>query len=148
MMDKPVDILLVEDNPNDIELAVFAFSKNGLTDRVQIVRDGVEAVDFLFCEGQFAGRNPLSGPKIVLLDLKLPKLDGFQVLEKIKKNDRTKTIPVIALTTSHEVSDIARSYASGVNSYIVKPVEFQQFAEAIRMIVQYWLTLNVVRKER
>jgi CheY-like chemotaxis protein len=148
MTEQPIDILLVEDNPNDIELAAYAFAKNGLTDRVRIVRDGVEAVEFLFCEGKFAGRNPASGPQIVLLDLKLPKMDGFQVLEKIKKNEKTRSIPVIALTTSHEVSDISRSYASGVNSYIVKPVEFKEFAEAIRMIVHYWLTLNVVRKDR
>jgi two-component system response regulator len=145
MPDHRVDILLVEDNPNDVELALFAFEKNGISDRVTIARDGVEALEFLFGEGRYAGRNLKEGPGIILLDLKLPKLDGLEVLRKIKSDLRTKTIPVIALTTSKESSDINTSYLLGINSYIVKPVDFKEFAEAIRLIILYWLTLNQVQ---
>lgn len=142
MNDATVDILLVEDNANDIELALYAFSKNGLDGRTRTVRDGEEALEFLFCEGRHSGRLPQEGPKIVLLDLKLPKFDGLMVLRKIKEDPRTKKIPIIALTTSHESSDVATAYEYGTNSYIVKPVEFDEFSATITAISRYWLSLN------
>lgn len=137
-----IDILLVEDNPNDIELAIHAFKKNNIDDRVHIVRDGVEALDYLFMTGRYSERRPQDDPKIILLDLKLPKVDGLEVLKKAKSDERTKSIPIIVLTTSKEPSDVSSSYRFGVNSYIVKPVNFEEFAHAIRSIVEYWLTLN------
>lgn len=148
MAESSIDILLVEDNPNDIELAMYAFTQNNLADRVHVVRDGVEALQFIFCEGKYDTRNRADGPKIILLDLKLPKIDGLEVLAKIKGDDRTKRIPVIALTTSHEFTDVHSSYMLGVNSYILKPVDFEEFADAIRLIGMYWLKLNLFPFDR
>lgn len=142
MPEQSVDILLVEDNPNDVELAMHAFQKHGLEHRVFVARDGVEAVNFLFCLGRFEQRDPATGPKVILLDLKIPKLDGVELLQRIKSDSRTKKIPVIALTTSHERSDVDRCYLYGVNSYVRKPVNFEEFSDAIRLIIHYWLTLN------
>ncbi len=142
MAERTVDILLVEDNPNDVELAMHAFRKNGVDGTVHAVRDGVEAVEFLFCTDRYAGRDPSSGPKLILLDLKLPKLDGLELLQRIKSDNRTKKIPVVVLTTSHERSDVEKSYLYGANSYVRKPVNFEEFAEAIRLIIQYWFSLN------
>ena len=141
-MPRTLDILLVEDNPNDVELALYVFRRNGIADRVRVVGDGEEALEFLQCRGNFAGRFRSEGPAIVLLDLKLPRVDGFQFLQRMRSDERLRTIPVIILSTSNEPSDIIRSYALGANSYIVKPVEFERFVDAVRSIIQYWLTLN------
>ncbi len=143
-MPRTLDILLVEDNPNDVELALYVFRRNGIADRVRVVRDGEEALEFLQCRGNFAGRFRSEGPAIILLDLKLPRVDGFQFLQRMRSDERLRTIPVIILSTSNEPSDIIRSYALGANSYIVKPVEFERFVDAVRSIVQYWLTLNQI----
>ena len=135
------DILLVEDNPNDIELAIRAFETHNLSNAIRVVRDGAEALDYLFCTGSYAERNP-DPPRVVLLDLKLPKVEGLEVLRRIKDDPRTKAIPVVALTSSHDDRDILECYNLGVNSYIVKPVDFAQFIEAARALGFYWLLLN------
>jgi two-component system, response regulator len=137
-----VEILLVEDNPNDAEMAMRALVKNNIANKVAHVTDGAEALDFLFARGAYSGRNIESGPKVVLLDLKLPKVDGLEVLKIVKSDPRTKIIPVIVLTSSNEESDIIESYQLGVNSYIVKPVDFDKFVEAIKGLGFYWLLLN------
>jgi two-component system, response regulator len=144
MTDNMVEILLVEDNPNDVELALHALGKNNLTNRIQIVRDGEEALDFIFCKGKFADRTtgPLSHPRVILLDLKLPKVDGLEVLKQLKADERTRSIPVVMLTSSAEERDVIESYRLGVNSYIVKPVDFDQFTEAVRQLGMYWMLLN------
>jgi two-component system response regulator len=141
MVDQP-DILLVEDNPNDIKLTLNAFKTANLANPISIARDGVEALDYLFCTGPHAGRRIEDTPKIVLLDLKLPRIDGHEVLKRIKADPRTSSIPVIVLTTSREERDVLQTYEMGVNSYIVKPVDFEQFTEAVRDIGKYWLMLN------
>jgi two-component system, response regulator len=142
MTDSDVEILLVEDNPNDVRLALHAFKKNRLANRIQVARDGAEALEFIFCTGAFAGRDIGNRPKVILLDLKLPLVDGLEVLRRIRDDPRTRTIPVVVLTTSREEPDIAKSYQLGVNSYIVKPVDFDQFVEAARQLGMYWLLLN------
>jgi two-component system, response regulator len=142
MSNGPVEILLVEDNPNDIELALHALEKNKLSNRIHVVRDGAEALDFIFATGSYVGRSVNDVPKVILLDLKLPKVDGLEVLKRIKADSRTRMIPVVVLTSSTEESDIVASYHLGVNSYIVKPVDFQQFTEAVRQLGLYWLLLN------
>ena len=139
---QPVDILLVEDNPNDVELAIHALKKHNLANRIQVVRDGAEALDYLFARGAFAHRNIDEAPRVVLLDLKLAKVDGLEVLRQIKSDPRTRKIPVVILTSSREERDVVESYNLGVNSYILKPVDFQQFSEAVRTIGLYWLLLN------
>lgn len=137
-----VEILLVEDNPNDVELTLRALKSVNLTNRIHVVRDGAEALDFLFARGAYAERNGAQAPKVVLLDLKLPKLDGLEVLARIRRDPRTKLLPVVVLTSSREEPDIQRSYALGVNSYIVKPVEFEAFVRAVSEAGLYWLLLN------
>ena len=137
-----VEILLVEDNPNDVELTVHALKKNNLANHIEIVRDGAEALDFLFGRGAYEGRDLESGPKVVLLDLKLPKVDGLEVLRQIRADVRTKSLPVVVLTSSREERDIAQSYNLGVNSFVTKPVDFEQFTEAVRQLGLYWLLLN------
>jgi len=137
-----VEILLVEDNPNDVELTLHALKKNNLCNAIHIVRDGEEALDFIFCRNQYADRSQGKPPKVILLDLKLPKVDGLEVLKEIKSNEKTKEIPVVILTSSREEQDIIESYALGVNSYIVKPVDFQQFTEAVQKLGCYWILLN------
>jgi two-component system response regulator len=135
-------ILLVEDNPDDELLAMRAFKKNNIQNQIVVARDGVEALDYLFGIGVHAERNPTEVPAIVLLDLKLPKLDGLEVLRRIREDPRTQYVPVVILTTSKEEDDLIRGYALGANSYIRKPVDFDQFTESIRQIGLYWLILN------
>jgi len=137
-----VEVLLVEDSPEDRELALRAFKKANLTNLIEIARDGAEALEFLFCEGAYADRKFEDGPKLVLLDLKLPKIDGLEVLRQIKGDPRTKSIPVVVLTSSKEQQDVIESYSLGVNSYIVKPVNFERFVAAVRDLGFYWLLLN------
>jgi len=139
---RPVEILLVEDNPSDAELALYALKKHSLANHIHIVRDGAEALDFLFCAGDYAGRRIKDNPQVILLDLKLPKVDGLEVLRRIKADPRTRATPVVALTSSREERDIVESYRLGANSYIVKPVDFEQFAEAVRQLGLYWVRLN------
>ncbi|MGA2053235.1 MAG: response regulator [Opitutales bacterium] len=137
-----VEILIVEDSPQDLELALRALKKANLTNQIQVARDGAEALEFLFCEGAYAGRKIENGPKVVLLDLKLPKVDGLEVLKRLKSDPRTKAIPVVVLTSSKEQRDVVESYKLGVNSYIVKPVNFEGFAAAVQELGMYWLLLN------
>jgi len=137
-----VEILLVEDNSTDAELTIRSLKNNHLANRLFWVKDGAEAIDFIFGEGQYAGRDPSRQPKVILLDLRLPKLDGMDVLKRIKSDDRTRYIPVVILTSSQEDQDIARSYALGVNSYVSKPVEFDDFVKAVSSLGMYWLILN------
>jgi len=137
-----VELLLVEDNPQDLELALRALHKANLTNRIQIARDGAEALDFIFCEGPHSARRITDTPKVILLDLKLPKIDGLEVLRRIKGDARTQAIPVVVLTSSKEQSDVVESYKLGVNSYIVKPVNFESFAQAVHTLGLYWVLLN------
>jgi two-component system response regulator len=137
-----VELLIVEDNPQDLELALRALKKAKLANRVHVARDGAEALDYVFCEGPHAARKITDAPRVILLDLKLPKIDGLEVLRRIKGDPRTKSIPVVVLTSSKEQSDLVRSYRLGVNSYVVKPVNFEQFADAVRDLGLYWLLLN------
>lgn len=135
-------ILLVEDNPDDEALTLRALNKNKLANGVVVARDGAEAVDFLFGTGAHAGRDANDLPQIVLLDLKLPKLDGFEVLRRIRADERTKVLPVVILTSSKEERDVAQGYRDGCNSYVRKPVNFDEFVEAARQLGLYWLLLN------
>jgi len=139
-----VEILLVEDNPSDVELALHALQKNHLANNIRVVRDGAEALDFIFCSGAYAnrGENNCHKPKVILLDLKLPKIDGLEVLRRLKSDEETRSIPVVMMTSSREERDIVDSYRLGVNSYIVKPVDFDQFTEAVRQLGLYWVLLN------
>ncbi len=137
-----VDILYVEDNPNDAELTKRALSKRNLANRLYHVEDGAQALDFMFSRGQFADRDPNVMPRLLLLDLKLPKVDGLEVLRQVKAEPRFRTIPVVMLTSSAEDNDIIESYKLGVNSYIVKPVDFDKFAEAVAHVGLYWAVLN------
>ena len=142
----PIEILLVEDNPYDVELTLRAFKQYHIANHIHTVRDGAEAVEFIFCAGAYADRD-FSAPKLILLDLKLPKLDGVEVLQRIKADPRTRRIPVVALTTSNAERDVQGCYQLGINSYIVKPLDFKQFAEAIRQVGLYWLLLNRLPSE-
>jgi len=142
MMDQIVDVLLVEDNPDDVALALHAFKKSNFSNRVHVVGDGAEALEYIFCTGAYAGRNIDQAPRLILLDLKLPKVDGLEVLKRVKSDPRTKYTPVVMMTSSREENDLVASYALGVNSYIVKPVDFQQFVESARTLGLYWLLLN------
>jgi two-component system, response regulator len=137
-----VEILLVEDNQDDLDMTLRALRKANLTNHIQAVHDGAEAVDFIFCQGAFAGRKFESPPKVILLDLKLPKIDGMEVLKRIKSDPRTKMIPVVVLTSSKEQKDVIESYNLGVNSYMVKPVNFEGFAATVKDLGMYWLLLN------
>jgi two-component system, response regulator len=135
-------ILLVEDSSSDEELTLRALRKHNIANRVVVARDGAEALDYLFSEGTHAGRNPLEKPQVVLLDLNLPKIGGLEVLRRIRADERTKLLPVVILTSSKEDRDLISGYASGANSYVVKPVDFTQFADAVRQLGMYWLVLN------
>jgi two-component system response regulator len=140
--DSPVEILLVEDNPSDVELTLHALRSNNLANRIRVVRDGAEALEYMFCTGEYAGRSIGNGPKVVLLDLKLPKVDGLEVLRRIKSDPRTKSIPVVMVTSSREERDVVESYELGVNSYVVKPVDFEALTDAVRQLGMYWLIFN------
>ena len=139
---KTIEILLVEDNPHDEELTIRALKKHNLANKTHVVRDGEEALDFIFAEGAYKNRNIEHIPKVIFLDLKLPKIDGLEVLKKVKTNEHTKTIPVVVLTSSKEENDLLESYKLGVNSYIVKPVDFNKFVDAVSELGLYWLLLN------
>ena len=135
-------ILLVEDNPDDELLMLRALKKNDVTDEVVVVRDGVEALDYLFGTGQYAGRDTDNMPRLILLDLKLPKIDGLEVLRRLRADERTRLLPVVILTSSREEQDILDGYGLGANSYVRKPVNFEQFVGAVEQLKLYWLTLN------
>ena len=137
-----VEILLVEDNPQDLELALRALRKTNASNRIHVARDGAEALEYIFCEGVHGGRSCEDTPKVILLDLKLPKVDGLEVLKRIKSDPRTRSIPVVVLTSSKEQNDVVESYDLGVNSYIVKPVNFEGFVTAVQQLGMYWLLLN------
>ena len=137
-----VEILLVEDNPSDEELTLRALRKNNLANRVHVVRDGAEALEFIFATGAYTDRKMENGPKVILLDLKLPKVDGLEVLRRVKSDERTKATPVVVLTSSREERDVVESYKLGVNSYMVKPVDFDKFIQAVSQLVMYWMLLN------
>ena len=137
-----IEILLVEDNPTDAELTIRALKKKNLANKLVWVKDGAEALDFLFATGDYAERSKEDLPKLVLLDLRMPKVDGLEVLQKIKSDERTKKIPVVVLTSSKEDEDIVESYKLGVNSYVSKPVEFDEFTKAVSTLGLYWILLN------
>lgn len=140
---KEVEILLVEDNPSDAELCVRALKKSNFANKLVWVKDGAEALDFIFASGAYSGRQVANcGPKVILLDLRLPKVDGMEVLRRVKSDERTKSIPVVVLTSSKEDRDVAESYKLGVNSYISKPVEFEAFAKTVSELGLYWLLVN------
>lgn len=141
MTQTDVEILYVEDNPSDVELTLVAFRRSRILNQIHIARDGAEALDFLFCRGSFADRQPHS-PKLILLDMKLPKVDGLDVLRAIRGNEMTKLIPVVVLTSSTEQKDIVESYRLHVNSYIQKPVDFDQFQHVVQQLGFYWLIAN------
>ena len=143
MSPNEVEILLVEDNPDDVELALHALRRENLSNRIQVVRDGEEALDFVFCRNAYQHRRFEDAPKVVLLDLKLPKVDGLEVLRAIKADPRTQTIPVVVLTSSKEEKDLVESYHLGANSYIQKPVDIDQFRVTVKQLGLYWLLVNV-----
>ena len=136
------EILLVEDNPDDVDLTVRAFSKSNIANEIIVARDGVEALDYLFATGAYSTRNPAELPQLMLLDLKLPRIDGLQVLQRVRANPATRRLPVVILTSSKEQRDLLDGYDLGVNSYIRKPVDFQEFVEVVKQLGFYWLLLN------
>jgi CheY-like chemotaxis protein len=146
-MNSIVEILLVEDNEDDLQLALHALRQGHVANNIFVVRDGEEALDFLFCRGQFADRSMTQRPKLVLLDLKLPKVDGMEVLKAVKGDPRTKTIPVVIMTASKEERDLVESYSLGANSYIQKPVDFDQFRNTVKTLGLYWLVINEPLKQ-
>ncbi len=135
-------ILLVEDNPDDVDLTLRALKRNNIVNEVVLAGDGVEALDYLFGTGAYTGRDTSATPRVVLLDLKLPKIDGLEVLRRLRSDERTKLLPIVVLTSSKEQQDLVESYSLGANSYVRKPVDFNQFVEAIRQLGLYWLVLN------
>ncbi len=137
-------ILLVEDNPDDVDLTIHALKKNNIKNEVIVLNDGAEALDFLLRKGKYLEIDPLLMPTVILLDIKLPKIDGLEVLRQIRANESTKFIPVVILTSSKEEQDVVNGYSLGVNSYVRKPVDFNQFAEAVRNLGLYWLLLNEI----
>jgi CheY-like chemotaxis protein len=142
MVKQEIEILLVEDSPADVELTLHALRHNQIANRIHVVQDGEEALEFLFCRGEYADRSFKSPPKVVLLDLKLPKVDGLEVLRQVKTDPRTKAIPVVILTASREEKDLVNSYHLGVNAYIQKPVDFDKFRETVKQLGLHWLVIN------
>ncbi len=142
MNTRAVDILLVEDNAEDVEMTLRALRRARLTNPVEVVEDGAAALDYIFGTGRFAGRDAARRPRVVLLDLKLPKIDGLEVLRRLRADERTRDVPVVVLTSSREQPDVAEAYRLGVNSYIVKPVDFDRFVEAVAQVGLYWMLLN------
>jgi CheY-like chemotaxis protein len=142
MSERQIEILLVEDNQDDVELTLHTLRKENLANNIHVARDGEEALDFLFCSGAYADRSFSYPPKLVLLDLKLPKVDGMEVLKRLKADPRTSTIPVVIMTSSKEERDLIKGYGLGANSYIQKPVDFQQFRETVKNVGLYWLLIN------
>jgi two-component system response regulator len=136
------EILYVEDNPNDIELTLRALKKRNLVNSIKIIQDGEEALEYIFCTGQYAERDKRQNPKIILLDLKLPKVSGLEILEQLKSNEQTKKIPVVVLTSSGEEVDMAKSYNYGANAYVVKPINFENFSDAVSTLGLFWLIIN------
>lgn len=134
--------MLVEDNPDDVQLTLRALKQNNITNEIVVAKDGVEALDILFCTGVYTGRDPIALPQVILLDLKLPKIDGLEVLRRLRADKKTKLLPVVILTSSNEDQDVINGYNLGANSYIRKPVDFSQFTEAVRHLGLYWLLLN------
>jgi two-component system, response regulator len=141
-MSGEIEILLVEDNADDVELALHALRKEKLANSVEVARDGEEALDFIFCRGRYAGRDQNSQPRLILLDLKLPKVDGLEVLRQLKGDPRTQAIPVVILTSSREEKDLVNGYRLGVNAYIQKPVDFDQFRAMVKEVGLFWLVVN------
>jgi len=139
-----VEILLVEDNPQDAELMIRALRKQNLANQIHIAEDGAEALDFIFCNGKYADRDFTKSPKVIFLDLKLPKVSGLEVLQELKSNPLTRTLPVVVVTSSRENPDIKKAYELGVNSYVVKPVNFDDFLKAMSQIGLYWLLVNEI----
>jgi len=135
-------IMLVEDNPDDVALTLRAFKKNNMTNEIVVAKDGAEALDYLFASGEYKDRDPGIMPALILLDLKLPKIDGLEVLRRLKADERTQLLPVVILTSSREEQDLVKGYKLGANSYVRKPVDFNQFTEAVRQLGLYWLVLN------
>jgi len=142
MTSRQIEILLVEDNQDDMELALHALRKENLANNIQVARDGEEALEFMFCNGAHADRSFDNPPRLILLDLKLPKIDGLEVLKKLKEDPRTRAIPVVILTSSKEERDLVQGYGLGANSYIQKPVDFEQFRETVKNVGLYWLVIN------
>ena len=142
MTDRQIEILLVEDNNDDVELTLHALRKENLANHIHVARDGEEALDFLFCNGPHADRSFERPPRLILLDLKLPKVDGMEVLRRLKADSRTQCIPVVILTSSKEERDLVKGYGLGANSYIQKPVDFDQFREIVKNVGLYWLLIN------
>ncbi|HNX82412.1 MAG TPA: response regulator [Candidatus Omnitrophota bacterium] len=142
MNNEQIEVLLVEDNPNDVELTLRAFRLHNLVNKIHVVQDGAEALDFIFCEGAYKNRDIRKPPKVVILDLKLPKINGKEVLKRIKSDERTKIIPVVVMTSSQEESDIFETYNLGVNSFIVKPVDFEKFVDTVKELGMYWVFIN------
>ena len=141
-MTEEVEILLVEDNMSDAEMTILALKKNNFSNKLLHLKDGSKALDYIFGEGEFTGRNVELKPKVILLDLKMPKMNGIEVLQKIRADERTKTIPIVVLTSSKEDPDIKKCYELGVNSYVVKPVDFEKFQRAVSEVGLYWMIVN------
>lgn len=141
-MNFEVEVLLIEDNPYDVELTLRAFRKNQITNKITVINDGQEALDFLFSQGKYINRSVDSKIKLIIVDLKLPKFSGFDIIKKVKSDDRTKKLPIVVLTSSKEEKDIINGYKLGINSYIVKPVEYEQFFRCIGNLGSYWLIYN------
>jgi two-component system response regulator len=141
-MVKLKSILLVEDNPDDVELTMRAFKKNSIKNEIIVAGDGAEALDFLFGTGKFAGRDPNDAPALILLDLKLPKIEGLEVLRRVRADERTRLLPVVILTSSKEEQDLLLGYSLGTNSYVRKPIDFNEFAKAVGFLGLYWLLIN------
>lgn len=141
-MDETIKVLLVEDDPNDEELALVAFRKLGFRNEIKVIREGSEALDYLFNQGVYKDKGASTSLRIILLDLKLPKVDGLEVIKQIKQHNETKTIPIIVLSSSNHESDVRSSYKLGVNSYVVKPVDFDRYVKTVQKLGEYWLLIN------